>query len=83
MDLLWRMSGAFGNDDLAILPIEIGALDRTVVHIWYTHISPVNMTGLRVHHNAIRKSAIVDDRLSVGAVGIHRVNATAAQFENE
>jgi hypothetical protein len=41
------------------------------------------MTGLRIHDDAVGEMAIGNDGLAVGAVEIHRVNAVAAQFENE
>ena len=41
------------------------------------------MTGLRIHDDAVGELAIGDDGLSVGAVEIHRMNAAAAQLENE
>src|SRR5258708_39438834 len=41
------------------------------------------MTGLRIHDDAVGEMAIGNDGLAVRAVEIHRVNAVAAQFENE
>jgi len=41
------------------------------------------VTGLGIHDDAVGEMAIGDNGLAVGAVEIHRVNAVAAQFENE
>ena len=83
MDLLRRVGDALRDDDLAVPAVEVGALDRAVVEVGDAHVGPIDMTRLRIHDDAVGKVAIGDDGLAVGAVGIHRVNAVAAQFENE
>ena len=83
VDLLRRVRDALRDDDHAVPAVEIGALDRTVVEVGNAHVGPVDVTGLRIHDDAVGKTAIGDNGFAVGAVGIHRVNAVAAQFENE
>jgi hypothetical protein len=41
------------------------------------------VTSLYIHDDAIREAAVLDDDFAVGTIGIHRVNAVSAQFENE
>jgi hypothetical protein len=41
------------------------------------------MTRLRIHDDAVGEMATSDDGLAVESVGIHAVNAVAAQFEKE
>ncbi|HTO66669.1 MAG TPA: hypothetical protein VMM15_36090, partial [Bradyrhizobium sp.] len=83
LHLLWCERCALWNDDPAILPVEVDALDRAVVQAGNTHVGPVDVTSSGVHRNAIGQSAIGNDNLSVGAVRIHRMNAATAQLENE
>ena len=83
MELFRRVGDALRDDDLAIAAVEVGALDRAVVEAGDAHIGPVDMTGLNVHDDAVGKAAIADDGLFLGPVGIHRVNETGVQFENE
>jgi hypothetical protein len=83
MDLLGRKSGALWNDDLSILAVDIGALDRAIVQVGNTHIGPINVTRIGIDDDAITEAAIGDNGLFVGAVGVHRVNDTGVQFENE
>jgi hypothetical protein len=83
MDLLRRECAAFGNDDLAIFSVDVGALDGTVVQAGNAHVGPVNMTRFNVDHDAIAVSAIAHDRLAIGAVRVHRMNTATAQFENK
>ena len=78
-----RVRDALRDNDSAIPAVEIGPLDRTVVEVGDAHVGPIDMTGLRIHDDAVGEMAIGDDGLAVGAVEIHRVNAVAAQFENE
>ena len=78
-----RVCDALRDDDFAIPAVEIGPLDRTVVEVRDAHVGPIDMTGLRIHDDAVGEMAIGNDGLAVGAVEIHRVNAVAAQFENE
>jgi hypothetical protein len=83
MDLLRAEGAALGNDDPSVLPVYGAALDGTVVQIGHAHIGPIDVTRLRIDRDAVGVSAIGDDDLLVGAVGIHRMNAAAAQLENE
>ena len=83
VDLLRRMSVPLWDDDLAILAVDVGALDRAIVHARDTHVGPVDVTGFGIHHDAIGKSAIGHDRLFVGPVRVHRMNAAGVQLENE
>ena len=83
VDLFRRVGDALRDDDPAVPAVEVGALDRAVVEVGDAHVGPIDMTGLRIHDDAVGEMAIRDDGLAVGAVRIHRVNAVAAQFENE
>jgi hypothetical protein len=83
VNLLWRERDALGDDDLAIAAIEVGTLNATVVEAGHPHVGPVNMAGLDIDHDAIRKMAVGDDDLPAGAVWTHRVNAATAQLKNE
>jgi hypothetical protein len=74
---------ALRDNDSTIPAVEIGPLDRAVVEVRDAHVGPIDMTGLRIHDDAVGEMAIGSDGLAVGAVGIHRVNAVAAQFEKE
>jgi hypothetical protein len=58
MELLWRERAAGRNDELAILSIDVGAFDRTIIEAWNTHIGPVDMT----------RSDVDDDTVGIGAV---------------
>src|SRR4029077_19006698 len=78
MDLFCRERAAFGNDDRAIFSVDVGPLDRTIVQVGNTHVGPVNVPRLNIDDNAIGKSALRYDGLSVGTVGIHRMNTAAA-----
>src|SRR5690242_12988806 len=77
------MCAAQWDDNLAILAVKIGALDRPIVCVGNAHVGPVNMTGSDIDHDAIRKTTVADDNLPIGAVRLHRVNTTTAQLENE
>src|SRR5262252_1116210 len=81
--LLRRVGAAWRDDDLAIPSIEVGALDRTVVERGNAHVGPVDVTSLDIHGDAVGEAAIGDNGRAVGTIGIHRVNAVPAQFENE
>lgn len=71
------------NDDLAVLSVDVGTLDRAVVRARNAHVGPVDVTSLGIDHDAIGKSAIGHDRLFVGAVRVHRVDAASVQLEYE
>src|SRR5205085_10292196 len=59
--LLWRERDALGDNDLAIASVEVGALDGTVVEVGHPHVGPVDMAGLDIDDDAIRKMTIGDD----------------------
>jgi hypothetical protein len=46
-------------------------------------VGPIDVTGLHIDADAIGEATISDNGLAIGAIGIHRVNAVPAQFENE
>jgi hypothetical protein len=80
MELFWRKSASLGNDHPAILSIEVGALNGTIVQIGNTHVSPVNVAGLNVDYYAIGVSTLGYDDLPVGAVSIQREDTATAQI---
>src|SRR5262249_12409340 len=81
--LFRRVGAAWRHDDLAVPAVEVSALDRAVIEAGDAHVGPVDMPRRHIHGDAVGETAIGDDGLAVGAVGIHRVNAVAAQFKNE
>src|SRR5262249_14001853 len=83
VELFRRVGDTLWDDDLAVLAVEVGALDRAVVEIGDTHVGPIDVTCLGIHTDAVGEAAIGDDRLAVGTIGIHRVNPVPAQFKNE
>src|SRR5262249_24757814 len=68
---------AAGDDGSAILTMEIGALDRTIVLAGNAHVGPVDVTRLEIDDDAVRDSAAVDDDFAVRAVGIYGNNPAA------
>src|SRR5205823_6140891 len=74
MELLRRECLAFANNCDAILPVEIDALDRTIVLAWNAHVGPVNVSGLNIDDDAIRDSSSADNDFSVRPVGVSRMN---------
>jgi hypothetical protein len=44
---------AFGNDDLAFLSVDVGALDGPVVQVGNTHVGPVDVTGFHIDGDTI------------------------------
>jgi hypothetical protein len=83
MNLLRCVRDALRDDDHAVLAIQVDAFDRAVMEADRTHVGPVDLTGIHVHDDAVGEAAIRDDRLEVGSVGIDRVNAATAQFEEK
>src|SRR2546423_4569799 len=81
MELLRRECLAFTNDGCAILAVEIGALDRTVVLVRHAHIGPINVSGFKIDDDAIRNSSSADNDFPVRSIGISRMNPAAACFE--
>src|SRR5260221_6762874 len=62
---------------------EIRAFDLAVVAVSDTHITPVEMSGLDIHRDAIREAAAGHEGFGIGAVRIHREHAATAQIQNE
>jgi hypothetical protein len=83
MELLRRECLAFANDGDAILTVEIGALDRTIVLARNAHVGPVNVSGFNIDDDAIRDSSAADNDFSVRPVGVSRMNPAAACFEEK
>src|SRR5277367_2750957 len=84
MHLLWSVRAADRDDGPAIAAVEICALDRAVVgRDTEAHVGPVEMAGLDVDRDAVRKTTVGDDDLPLGAVGPHRVDAAGAHLEDE
>jgi len=82
--LFRRERRAARHDDSAVPSVEIGALDRAIVDVGTgAHIGPVDMTGSGIDRDAIRHLTIGNNDPVVGAVRVHRMNATAAQLEKE
>src|SRR5262249_51139090 len=76
---LFRCVGdALRDDDLGVLAVEVGALDRAVAEVGDTNVGPIDVTSLDIHADAVGIAAIGDDGRAVGTIGIHRVNAVAA-----
>src|SRR5882724_3394248 len=83
MELLRRECPAFANDGCAILTVEIGTLDRTVVLVRHAHVGPVNVSGFKIDDDAIRDSSTADNDFAIRAVGVSRMNPAATCFEKE
>src|SRR5262245_6468625 len=83
VELFRRVGDTLRDDDLAIAAVEVGSLDRAVIERGDTHVGPIDVTGLHIHGDAVGVATIGDDGLAIGAVGIHRVNAVAAEFKDE
>ena len=76
VELFGRERAAFGDDGFSVAPVEIDALDRTVVLLWVAHIRPVDVARFYVNDDAVGNSASAHDGLRVGAVGVCRENST-------
>src|SRR6266404_9066598 len=81
MDLLWCECLAFANDGYAILTVEIGALDRTVVLVRHAHVGPVNVSGFKIDDDAIRGSSTADNDFSIRPIGVSRMNPATTCFK--
>jgi hypothetical protein len=71
------------DDYLAVLAVDVGALDGPVIQAWDAHVGPVDMAGLDIDDDAVWQMAIRNDGLAVGAVRVHGVNAAGVQLENK
>ena len=67
------------NDRLAILPVEVGSLNGTVVRGGVAHVGPVDVFRRDIDRGAIGVSALGDDDLAVGAVRIQGYDAVVAE----
>src|SRR4029077_588488 len=66
-----------------ILAVDVGALDGTVVQVGNTHVGPVDVPCLDIDDDAVREMAARPDGLAVRAIGVHDVDASGIQLENE
>ena len=82
-DLLRSVGDALCDDYLAVLAVDVGALDRAVVQARDAHVGPVDMASLNIDDDAVGQMAIRHDGLAVGTVGIHGVNAAGVQLKNK
>src|SRR6266567_2879695 len=82
-DLLWSVGVSLRDDCLAILAVDVGALDRPVIQARDSHVGPVDMASLGIDDDAVRQMAIRHDGLAVGTVRIHGVNAAGVQLKNK
>src|SRR5258706_5144827 len=70
-DDLFRSVGiALWDDGLAVLAVDVGALDGPVIQAWDAHVGPVDMAGFNINGDAVRQMAIRHDGLAVGTVRI-------------
>ncbi len=73
-----------GNNACDIAAIKISSIDGAIVPFETAHVRPVDVTGLGVHNNAIRKfSTFADDRFQIGAVRVRGEHASCAQIQEE
>ena len=63
--------------------LEAGPLSQWLFSALAKAELPMICVETRHNGDAVGEAAIGDDGLAVGAIGIHRVNAVPAQFENE
>src|ERR1700754_4418501 len=71
------------HNDLAVLAVDVGALDGPVIQIWNTHIGPVDVASLGIDNATVGQMAIRHDGLAVGTVRVHGVNAASVYLENK
>jgi len=83
VELLWRERAPFGNDESTIAAVEIRAFDRSIVSVRNAHVGPIDVARCRIDREAIGKAASGDKGFWVGAVGIEREDAAAAQVEHQ
>src|SRR6202030_740378 len=82
-DLLRSMGSSLRDDYLAVLAVDVGALDRPVIQVRDAHVGPVDMASLGIDDDAVGQMAIRHDGLAVGAVRIHRVNAVGVNLKDK
>src|SRR5258705_11364833 len=71
------------NNDLAVLAVDVGALDGPVIQAWDAHVGPVDMASLSIDDDAVGQMAIRHDGFTVGTVRIHGVNAAGVQLKDK
>src|SRR5258706_8075858 len=82
-DLLRSVGRSLCDDRLAVLAVDVGALDGPVVQVWDAHVGPVDMASLNVDDDAVGQVAIRHDGLAVGAVRTHGVNTAGVQLKHK
>ncbi len=82
-DLLWSVGVSLCDDSLAVLAVDVGALDGPVIQAWDAHVGPIDMARISIDDDAVGQMAIRHDGLAVGTVRIHGVNATGVQLKNK
>src|SRR6202051_1232883 len=82
-DLLRSVGVSLCDDCLAVLAVDVGALDGPVIQVWDTHVGPVDMASPSLDDDAVGQMALRHDGLTVGTVRIHGVNATGVQLKNK
>src|ERR1700682_5667953 len=73
-DLLRIVGVSLCDDCLAVIAVDVGALDGPVIQVWDAHVGPVDMASLSIDDDAVGQMAIRHDGLTVGTVRIHGVN---------
>jgi hypothetical protein len=82
-DDLFRSVGlSLGDDYLAVLAVDVGALDGSVIQV-RDDVGPVDMAGLDIDDDAIGQVAIRHDGPAAGTVDIHGVNAAGIQLKDK
>src|SRR6185369_1895873 len=82
-DLLRSVGVSLRDDCLAVLAVDVGALDGPVIQAWDAHVGPVDMAGFGIDDDAVGQMAIRHDGLAVGTVRIHGVNAAGINLEDK
>src|SRR5713226_6530353 len=82
-DLLRSVGLSLWDDCLAVLAVDIGALDGPVILVWDAHVGPVTMACFDIHYDAVWQMTIRHDGLAVGTVRIHGVNAAGVQLKHK
>src|SRR5262249_24895177 len=84
LELLRSMRAARRHNVFEVASVEVRAFDRTIVGLRIAHIGPVDVTGLYVNDDPVRKSsALTDDYFQIGAVGVRGEHAAAAYIQEE
>src|ERR1700680_631805 len=82
-DLLRSVGRSLRDDRLAVLAVDVGALDGSVIQAWDAHIGPVDMASLGIDDDAIGQMAIRHDGLAGGTVRIHRGDLAGVQLKEK